>query len=101
MNKLTSQEIDVKIILKYVRFDSRSKAVVARKGCGSFCSPKSYNLCLKCLQLPRVKICHSGKRGPENETLNKGKEQTAFYDRFQPSAGPGNNQDQEIIKVRE
>ena len=28
------------------------------------------------------------KRGPGNETLKKWKEQTAFYDRFQPSAGP-------------
>ena len=32
----------------------------------------------------------SGKRGPGNETLKKRKEQTAFYDRFKPSAGPGN-----------
>ena len=30
------------------------------------------------------------QRGPGNETLKKRKEQTAFYDRFQPSAGPGN-----------
>ena len=71
--------------------------VVSRKGFGSFRSPKSCNICLECLRLPRVKllcalreICHSGKRGPGNETLQKRKEQTAFYDRFQPSAGPGN-----------
>ena len=29
-------------------------------------------------------------RGPGNETLKKRKEQTAFYNRFQPLAGPGN-----------
>ena len=36
------------------------------------------------------RFCHSGKRGPGNETLKKRKEQTAFYDRLQSSAGPGN-----------
>ena len=36
------------------------------------------------------RFCHSGKRGPGNETLKKRKEQTAFYNRFQPLAGPGN-----------
>ena len=36
------------------------------------------------------KFCYSGKRGPGNETLKKRKERTAFYNRFQPSAGPGN-----------
>ena len=35
------------------------------------------------------RFCHSRKRGPGNETLKKRKEQTAFYDRFQPSASPG------------
>ena len=30
--------------------------------------------------------CHSGKRSPGNETLKKRKEQTAFYNRFQPMA---------------
>ena len=39
------------------------------------------------------RFCHSGKRGPGNETLKKRKEQTVFYDRFQPSAGPGKNKD--------
>ena len=62
---------------------------------GTCRSPKSYNLCLECLRLPEVKLlwqrfCQSGRRGPGNETLKKRKEQTAFYDRFQPSAGPGN-----------
>ena len=38
------------------------------------------------------RFCHSGKRGPGNETLKKRKEQTVFYDRFQPLAGPGNNE---------
>ena len=62
--------------------------VVSRKDCVSFHSPKSYNLCLECLQLPEVKLlwqrfCHSGKRGPGNEILKKRKEQTAFYDWFQ------------------
>lgn len=31
-------------------------------------------------------------RGPGNEALKKRKEQTAFYNRFQPLAGPGNYQ---------
>ena len=57
--------------------------VVSRKDCGSFRSPKSYSLCLEWLRLPQVKLlqqrfCHSGKRGPGNETLEKRKEQTAF-----------------------
>ena len=37
------------------------------------------------------RFCHSGKRGPGNETLKKRKEQTAFYNRFQSLAGPGND----------
>ena len=36
------------------------------------------------------RFCHSGKRGPGNETLKKRKEQTAFYNWFRPAAGPGN-----------
>ena len=61
-----------------------------------FSFPKKLQSCLECLRLLQVKLlwqrfCHSGKRGPGNETLKKRKELTAFYDRFQPSAGPGNN----------
>ena len=37
------------------------------------------------------RFCHSGKRGPGNKTLKKRKEQTAFYNRFQSLAGPGND----------
>ena len=84
---------------KYVSLNIHSEAfaheVVSRKDSGSSRSPKSYDLCLECLQLPQVKLqrrrfWHSGKRGPGNETLKKRKEQTPFYDRFQLSAGPSN-----------
>ena len=34
------------------------------------------------------------KAGPWNETLEKRKEQTVFYDRFQPSVGPGKKHSQ-------
>ena len=34
------------------------------------------------------RFCHSGKRGPGNETLKKRKKQTAFYNRFQPRGWP-------------
>ena len=43
------------------------------------------------VKLLRQRFCYSGKRGPGNETLKKRKEPTAFYNRFQPSAGPGKN----------
>ena len=43
------------------------------------------------VKLLRQRFCYRGKRGPGNETLKKRKERTAFYNRFQPSAGPGNN----------
>ena len=36
-------------------------------------------------------ILSQRKAGPGNETLKKRKEQTAFYNRFQPLAGPGKN----------
>ena len=40
-------------------------------------------------KVTKTTILFSGKRGPGNETLKKRKERTAFYNRFQPSAGPG------------
>ena len=39
------------------------------------------------------------KRGPGNETLKKRKERTAFYNRFQPSAGPGNKLKETLKKI--
>ena len=90
---MVAHKYDVSLSIQFYVF---AHEIVARKYCGSFRSPKSYNLCLECLRLPQVKLlwqrfCHSRKRGPGNETLEKRKEQTVFYDRFQPLASPGNN----------
>ena len=91
---MVAYKYDVSLSIHFYVF---AHEVFARKYCGSFRSPKSYNLCLECLRLPQVKMlwqrfCHSGKRGPGNETLKKRKEQTVFCDRFQPLAGPSNNE---------
>ena len=41
-----------------------------------------------------TRILLQRKEGPWKRDIEKRKEQTAFYDRFQPSAGPGNKSDE-------
>ena len=53
LSAVVAHNYDVSLSIHFYVF---AHEVVARKYCGSFRSPKSYNLCLECLRLPQVKL---------------------------------------------
>ena len=66
LEKRFAHKYDVSLSIHFYVF---AHEVVARKYCGSFRSPKSYNLFLECLRLPQVKYYDNDFVTAENGAL--------------------------------